>query len=212
MKTFRLFLIVTLALLASGCSLLQSVKTDYWPFDKEKQALNLSEREKFWLKHQQQLSKIDTWSLEGKLGIRTPNDSSSAYLDWEQQNHLYTIRLSGPLGQGVAEIMGKPGWVVMNTADSRLFTADSPEQLLARELGWTLPISNMQHWIKGIPDPSSDTQPNLNEQGLLAEIKQNGWEIKYFDYQQFNNLWLPRKIRVSNDQYKLTFIISEWHF
>ena len=61
--------------------------------------------------HQQQLQRITHWELNGKLGIRTPDESGSASLKWAQQLADYQINLSGPLGQKRMIITGTPAGV-----------------------------------------------------------------------------------------------------
>ena len=53
-----------------------------------------------WKQHKDQLSSIDGWQIDGKVGVRAPKDSGSGTLFWLQRQDYYDIRLSGPLGRG----------------------------------------------------------------------------------------------------------------
>lgn len=52
-----------------------------------------------WRAHKEQLSSLDGWQINGKVGIRAPRDSGSGTLFWLQRQDYYDIRLAGPLGR-----------------------------------------------------------------------------------------------------------------
>ena len=41
-----------------------------------------------WKTHKQQLSELDAWQIDGKVGIRAPRDSGSGTLFWLQRQGL----------------------------------------------------------------------------------------------------------------------------
>lgn len=189
----------------SGCSWLPQIPN---PFAEQPPVVE--DQAASWKKHLAFINGIRQWQLNGKLGIRTPEDSNSAYINWQQQHKTYTILLSGPLGQSIAKLEGEPGHVELNTADHGRYFANTPEQLLLNQLGWQLPVSNLKYWIRGVPAPQGNQTMSLNPQGLLAQLKQSGWTIHYDRYQQVGNTWLPGKVRFFSKQLKLTFVIKDW--
>ncbi|NWE67682.1 outer membrane lipoprotein LolB, partial [Pseudomonas gingeri] len=76
-----------------------------------------------WAKHKQQLSSLDGWQINGKVGIRAPKDSGSGTLYWLQRQDYYDIRLSGPLGRGAARLTGRPGQVSLEVANQGRYEA-----------------------------------------------------------------------------------------
>src|SRR5690606_1965932 len=89
-----------------------------------------------WQAHKVQISQIDGWQITGKLGLKTPDDSGSATLQWLQRQSYFDIRLSGPLGQGASRLTGRPGATELEIANQGRFSAESPEALLEQQLGW----------------------------------------------------------------------------
>lgn len=61
-----------------------------------------------WNVYKQQMTSLDGWQINGKIGIRAPKDSGSGTLFWLQRQDYYDIRLSGPLGRGAARLTGRP--------------------------------------------------------------------------------------------------------
>ncbi|MFT6311464.1 MAG: outer membrane lipoprotein LolB, partial [Porticoccus sp.] len=98
---------------------------------------------------------LDTWGIEGKIAFRGPNDNHSGYLNWQQANGTYTIRVHGPLGQGNREITGNDNYVELRLPSGTL-NSDQPEQFLYQHTGWVLPINELRYWVKGQAAPTAE--------------------------------------------------------
>lgn len=48
-----------------------------------------------WSEHKQQLTQLDGWQINGKVGIRAPKDSGSATLFWLQRQDYMTFACRG---------------------------------------------------------------------------------------------------------------------
>lgn len=167
------------------------------------------------LEHQRQVQAIDDWTLTGKLGIRTPDDSGSANVKWAQQIASYQINLSGPLGQKSMIITGTPNKVRLEQTGEPAQEAKTAEALIKKTAGWTLPVAELAYWVRGVPAPKLRiTQLQQNETGLIAQLIQGGWNIRYSNYrdQTFNgiNLPLPGKITAEYKDVRLTLVIRDW--
>lgn len=167
------------------------------------------------LEHQRQLQTIEHWQLSGKLGIRTANDSGSASLKWSQENADYEINLSGPLGQKRMLITGSPDKVRLEQSGEPAQEAKSPEILIKKQLGWTLPVTQLAYWVRGVPAPKGRiTRLEQNSAGLIAQLQQGDWLITYSNYsdQHFNGktLALPGKITAEYQDVRLILAIRQW--
>lgn len=168
------------------------------------------------LEHQRQLQAIGDWQLTGKLGIRTADDSGSASLKWAQQSANYQINLSGPLGQKRMIITGTPDKVRLEQTGEPVQEAKTAEALIKKSAGWTLPVAQLAYWVRGVPAPKLRiTQLQQNENGLIAQLLQGGWNISYSNYrdQSFNGtvLPLPGKITAEYQDVRLVLVIRDWH-
>jgi outer membrane lipoprotein LolB len=169
--------------------------------------------------HQQQLDTINKWQLRGKLGVKSlknsNGESGSASIRWENTNDNYTINLSGPLGQKNLRITGQPNKVLLEQTGEVAMEAISAETLLQKTTGWQLPVSQLSYWIRGLPAPKIRiAHLQQNELGLIAELKQHDWLIRYTDYQDqmMNNIKLPmpKKIIAEHKDIRLTLVIHDW--
>ena len=139
-----------------------------------------------WKAHKEQITQLDGWQINGKIGIRAPQDSGSATLFWLQRQDYYDIRLSGPLGGGAARLTGRPGDILLEVSNRGRFRAESPEALLQEQLRLDLPVSNLLWWIRGLPAPESRSRITLDEQSHLAQLEQDGWQVEYQRYTEQN--------------------------
>lgn len=165
--------------------------------------------------HQRQLQAIGDWQLTGKLGIRTADDSGSASVKWLQQTANYQINLSGPLGQKSMIITGTPEKVRLEQTGEPAQEAKTAEALIKKSVGWTLPVTQLAYWVRGVPAPKLRiTHLHQNDNGLLDQLSQGDWNITYSNYrdQTFNGkvLPLPGKITAEYQDVRLVLVIRNW--
>jgi len=163
-----------------------------------------------WNSHKTQLSQLDGWEINGKVGIRAPRDSGSGTLYWLQRQDYYDIRLSGPLGRGAARLTGRPGKVSLEVASQGRYEADSPETLLQEQLGWNLPVSHLVWWVRGLPAPDSKSQVTLDGDSRLARLEQDGWSVEYLSYTEQNGYTLPDRIKLHGKDLDVTLVVKDW--
>ncbi|KAA0876553.1 lipoprotein insertase outer membrane protein LolB [Nitrincola tapanii] len=189
----RFLLLVGFMLLLAGCS---SLRTE----------APLPENQ-----DQRQARLLKDWQLEGRINIRQADKSESASIQWQQKDTAYLINLTaGPFNQGVARLEGRPGQVEMTVAgeDDR-YVARSPEALMQGVLGWSLPVSHANWWIRGVPDPFFPFQEVVMDQGYA--FHQAGWQIQIQRYQQTEQgLILPGRLRMQRESLQVTLAIHRW--
>lgn len=199
MKLMRNLLAPTLAVLLAGCAGLASQETVEGPGNAQD-----------WKTHKAQISEIDGWQINGKIGIRAPQDSGSGTLFWLQRQDYFDIRLSGPLGRGATRLTGRPDAVALEVAGQGRFEAESPEALVESQLGWQLPVSNLLWWIRGLPAPDSRSRVELDGNGRLAHLQQDGWDVQYLDYSDENGFALPSRIKLAGRDLQITLVVKDW--
>lgn len=166
---------------------------------------------KIWHQQQAQLSKIDTWTISGKLGLRSPQQNGSGTLIWAQRGEYFDILLSGPLGRGATRLKGHPGAVTLDASGQGQLSASTPEELAYTQLGWNLPVSNILWWIRGLPVPDIPAQAILNDQSHLARLTQDNWNVEYLSYSQQNGFVLPERLRLTQGELAITLVVKEWN-
>ncbi|WP_129140085.1 lipoprotein insertase outer membrane protein LolB [Modicisalibacter coralii] len=163
-----------------------------------------------WAAQQSHLKAFDHWRLAGKVGLRTRDDATSANLDWTQRGADYRMLISGPFGSGRSVLEGGPDGVVLTTGDGR-YEADTPERLMERQLGWSLPVSALDDWIRGLPAPVVAHRMTRDDLGFPERLRQAGWTIDYRAWTRADGLWLPSRVVMTFADLRATLVVNAWH-
>lgn len=163
-----------------------------------------------WEDRQITLNRIQNWSLNGKIGIQSRQDSGSATVNWIQSARTYSISLSGPLGSNGMRLSGQPGHVTLQTSDGKSYSASSPEQLLASRWGYHLPVSNMHYWVRGLPVPGTASKTRFDRYGRLTSLSQQGWNIEYLGYMNAGGVDLPERMALTSPALRVKIVIYQW--
>ncbi|OTG66727.1 lipoprotein insertase outer membrane protein LolB [Acinetobacter silvestris] len=133
---------------------------------------------------------INQFNLEGKIGVKTPQQSGSAFYTWVQDQENFDIQFNGILGLGKTIIIGKPGEVSLNSSKTGLITAETPEELLERATGWVAPITHIVDWVQARP-ATSNSQIQTDSAQRISQIDEDGWTVN-LSYN--DNATLPNKL------------------
>lgn len=118
------------------------------------------------------------FNLQGKIGVKTPQQSGSAFFSWAQQQENFDIQLNGILGVGKTQISGQPGEVTLNSAKTGLIRAATPEELLYRATGWQAPITYLASWVQA-QAVTSEAKVQKDDQQRLSVLDEAGWNIQF---------------------------------
>lgn len=149
------------------------------------------------------------WSLHGRMAISSPQDSGSGTLDWRQHGSTFRFVLSAPVSGKTWTLNGDHEHAELTGLRAQPVRGANAADLLARELGWKVPVGELAYWVRGIRAPGP-ADVVFREDGLPAEFNQHGWIIEFRDYAPEQGLQLPRKIFASNGDYKVRLIIQSW--
>jgi outer membrane lipoprotein LolB len=153
---------------------------------------------------------VNSWQISGKIAIQNARNSGSASVDWTKRNNNYDIAIVGPIGTGTVKLSGHPGFVSMQTSDGKHYTAKSAEDLLAKQWGYNLPVSNMNYWIRGLPVPNVPSKTKYDGQNRLTNLVQSGWRIQYPSYAKSGKLDLPNKIFIYSSGLTVKIVVYHW--
>lgn len=154
-------IILSLTILLTGCQTLKPIQTTH---------------------HQSE--QLDNFAIQGKIGIRTPEQSSSAFYTWVQQQEQFNIELSGILGIGKTQIQGTTGNVSLQNAQVGTMHAETPEELLYLATGWNAPISALKYWVQA-QTLTENAQVEYDAQQRPIQIKEQDWLVQ-LDYNEQN--------------------------
>lgn len=166
-----------------------------------------------WEQHRQRISEISSWTLDGRVSIRSGDEAWSGSLRWQQDGDRYDLVINAPLGAGSLQLKGNPDFVVLRHSNQETpYTSSNPEKLLQQQLGWHVPVDSLRYWVVGLPDPQRKPaeQVKIDEYGRLAQMQQAGWDIRFLRYLKVRDLQLPGKVFLDNKDQGIRMVISSW--
>ncbi|HUP90670.1 MAG TPA: lipoprotein insertase outer membrane protein LolB [Solimonas sp.] len=162
-----------------------------------------------WETHRTQVEKIGHFTLQarvssgGMFGIKGD-------LRWLQKpDGSFDLRVSGPFGIGAVGIAGTDEQVEVRTRKGTFETSD-PEGWIQEKMGWTLPVRGLRRWVLGLPTARSEAHLELDIDGQVAVLEQEGWRLDYTEYADHNGVMLPRKFELANKEVKIKVLIDRW--
>ena len=153
--------------------------------------------------------KLVHWRASGSMSIH-PKDQTQASafsFTWEQNKHNYILELFAPLGLASLHVSGDNNQVTLWQSKTQKIMAKTPEALIASQLGYTVPVTGLYYWIRGLADPHLPMTKVLNKKGYLSKLEQQGWIINYLN---FNNNNLPSLIILNNKFMRIKIAVTKW--
>lgn len=204
MRRYR-FLLAAVVITASlgGCAQL--------PTKLDRAASLQSRHDPTWLAHEHTVKRFIDWQCIGRIAIRTETRGGTVNLNWRQDGETSTVVLNAPLNQGTVELIGRPDRMLITDSSGQRELTTHPEKSIEAITGWRIPIAALPDWIRGLPHDGS-AFIELNENGLLHRMSDDGWTIDYESYRPVpgHNLTMPRLISVSNGSIHLRLVIESW--
>ena len=153
-----------------------------------------------WEENRSHLSKISSWNIRGKLGVKSGNKGGSATLKWRYAENDQEIQLSGPIGGGRVVITVDQNGAVLKDTKGKVITGDTTTEVLYQRLGWHVPFDQLADWARGLPS-KGEYQFTLRNDGRLQHLIQDNWDVDYQSYRPVKTdtgtLLLPNKLLVS---------------
>jgi outer membrane lipoprotein LolB len=163
-----------------------------------------------YTERQARLAAIDAWDLRGQLVVDTGERRDGLNVSWEQHGAelRLTIRSRIP-GAGGFRIEGDASRLTIEGRGETSVLTD-PERELSERMGWWLPVTSLEHWLLGRPDPDFRSRVDRAPSGALANLSQRDWRIDYEQYQLIDNLLFPRVIRMTHDTLELRLTVRDF--
>lgn len=140
------------------------------------------------------------FAVSGKAAVRAPQGNQRLHFRWQEQQGQYDVLVWGALGIGKMRLLGTQERLQVTQGNQPPVVGPATE-LMTRYLGWAVPLSAINDWLKGNPAatlPVQD-QPQRDDQGRLISLKQQGWIVVFGEYGQVNGQWRPRRLDISGE-------------
>jgi outer membrane lipoprotein LolB len=177
----RAFAAVLLAALLAACAAIPRAARDPQPFD-----------------------------LLGRVLVTYTGGAVTANLRWQHALEQDQIWLMTPTGQTLAFIVDSPAGATLTRADQRQYRADSVEALTRQALGWSLPLSLLQYWVRGQPAPGNVTRVERGPGGEVVALDQNGWRTAFTYHAEGDMSGKVRRLDLSDGANDIRLVVDTW--
>lgn len=161
----------------------------------------------------------DSLSLSGRLNVRYIKDgkqeSATLKYDWKQDARNTDVALFDPFGTKVAVIAVTPqGATLRESGNKPPLSAPSIDDLSARALGWSLPVSGLRGWLQGHAT-AANGKPWSASAANNEVTTREGWHLQYVDWQEGSSPPRPKLINAEHpgggdvQQMSLRIVINE---
>jgi outer membrane lipoprotein LolB len=158
------------------------------------------------------LESVERWEFSGRIGVSAGEEGFNGKIRWWQDGDDFRATVSGPLGVGTVKIEGKGRRITLTDKKGEVTELQDAEIDLQLRYGWTIPVSSLQFWTLGIPDPEVPAVVQLGEDGLLAEMDQGGWHVNIDEYRDGGGQQMPRRLTAATTDAKVRLVIDNWKF
>jgi len=187
-----------LLMLLSACSTMRPVDVD------PKARVNLYET------RSGQLAGFSGWNMVGRLAVSNSEDGGSGHFSWKKNSAGSHMDFHGALGRGAWRLDADQEGAEIRFADGTIHRADSIDQLVRMQLGWEIPVDKLSWWVRGLAAPGEYQKWEIDEDGNLSELLQNGWTIEFGRYRIFEGISLPVKLVARQADWKVKLAVSDW--
>lgn len=163
-----------------------------------------------WSRHRASLGGMVNWGLQGRIAVTTTQDAWQARLIWRQHRERFEIDVLSVFGQRLAQLSGRPGGVELRLPRGQRYQAQDAAGLLQDQLGWSLPVAGLRHWVRGLPAPGVVAHRTLDGEGRLLALEQQGWSIGYRRYRAADGRDLPGQVILKRDDLRLRLVVDRW--
>jgi outer membrane lipoprotein LolB len=158
------------------------------------------------------------FELIGRVSVKGGKESFSGGVQWRHSGRGDEILLLSPLGQTLAQIQRTPDGVYLTTSEHKRYYATDVESLTEEALGWRLPLMGLQYWVQSLHSPTTASAIDLDMDGSVVSIRQDGWEIDYSGYApaaaiqtRQSETTYPRLLVLRRNGLQIKLMIDNWN-
>lgn len=153
---------------------------------------------------------IKAWSMDGRIGVQSPEKAWQANLYWEHDPKQDRLRISGPFSQGLVSIVVQNDLIFVNEGNGATHLSRDPDAMLRERLGFAVPLSSLRYWMLGVPDPDRSSLPMAGAGDAAGGFQQAGWQIYPDNLASVDGWMLPQKLRAHGAGVKIKILADNW--
>lgn len=156
------------------------------------------------------LEALPRWALAGRIAVSDGREGGSGRIDWSQDGESFDISVRAPVAGGSWRLSGDRGLAQLDGVREQPLRDRDAEALLARELGWHLPMAQVADWVRGLPADPARARIEAGADGLPAVLHEAGWTVEYRDWTAVAGLAMPRRLVARRAPFEVRIAVQRW--
>lgn len=166
-----------------------------------------------WGEHEARVKQLKHYQVRGSFAYLSDKRKVYAHFFWRQYTpNSYLLLLISLLGDTEIELKTKDGVSQLTDNEGKRYISDSPDKMIQRLTGMSIPIANLKLWILGLP--GKDNTFTLNSQHRLAQVKftQHGkpGSVIYQSYDGDIKPSLPHRLKITQGKQHIKLKMDSW--
>lgn len=150
--------------------------------------------------------------LQGRIFVRSEQGGISGKVEWVSRLDAQLMTLTSPLGNTMAQLEESHHLATLKILGRDPLTAPSATTLTLQYLGYPIPVEGLHWWIQGLSAPGSAAKRQVNEEGQLQDLTQEGWHIHYALWRQQDSVWIPERLDLTYQKDLIKLRIDHWQW
>lgn len=154
------------------------------------------------------LMRLAGWNFAGKVHVKGNERPGNVEINWIDRGAVSDITLSGPGGFNASTLEVAPGLVVLRRSNGQVVEADNPDELVAKLVGWPMPLSLLSDWVLGLPGEASVLARDA--QARLETAQYREWTGEFSRYRLVDGLAMPHRIDITDGHLNVSVRPRQW--
>jgi outer membrane lipoprotein LolB len=156
------------------------------------------------------LDAMPRWSLTGRIAVSDGRDGGSGRLEWMQDGPHFDIAVRAPVASGSWRLSGDGLVAQIDGLGPEPLRDVDAEALLAREIGWHLPMAQVAAWVRALPADAAGARIEPGQDGLPAILREAGWTVEYRAWTAADGIPMPRRLVARRAPFEVRIAIERW--
>jgi outer membrane lipoprotein LolB len=150
------------------------------------------------------------WTLAGRIAVSDGREGGSGRIDWLQDGDAFDITVRAPVAGGSWRLSGDRALAQLDGVHEQPLRDRDAEALLARELGWHLPMAQVADWVRAMPADPRRARIERDATGLPSVLREAGWTVEYRAWTTVDGLAMPRRLVARRAPFELRIAVQRW--
>ncbi len=154
------------------------------------------------------LEEWQEWGFSGRISVSGGGESGSGRIDWRRSGSRLEVLMQAPVSRRSWRLVEDSGGASLEGLEGGTRHGESAEILLRDELGWELPVAQVEAWVRGSRS-SRSAALEFDSDGLPQRMRDGAWEI---EYRGWSTGWvaLPQRVFAQSGSDKFRLVVDRW--